>query len=174
MVSLIPEECITKIKDLYGKKFDSLDELEILAIVTAYLEGRVTNSRLQTICNNHPNDITKILYGLVQKEFLIEEGYGRGKIYHINKSYNHTDDVNIELDSITGDEKKLLDFIVTNGYTNRSLSEIHLGFDKNKNLKLAVITIDLTNVIAANGKQVYKGYFEKVREVLKDNELCHI
>ena len=47
-------------------------------------------------------------------------------------------------------------------------------FDKNKNLKLAVITIDLTNVIAPNGKQVYKGYFEKVREVLKDNELCHI
>ena len=47
-------------------------------------------------------------------------------------------------------------------------------FDKNKNLKLAIITIDLTNVIAPNGKQVYKGYFEKVREVLKDNELCHI
>jgi len=47
-------------------------------------------------------------------------------------------------------------------------------FDKNKNLKLGVITIDLTNVIAPNGKQVYKGYFEKVREVLRDNELCNI
>ena len=47
-------------------------------------------------------------------------------------------------------------------------------FNKNKNLQLAVITIDLTNVIAPNGKQVYKGYFEKVREVLKDNELCNI
>ena len=111
MVSLIPEECIIKIKELYGKKFDSLDELEILAIVTAYLEGRVTNSRLQTICNNHPNDITKILYGLVQKEFLVEEGYGRGKIYHINKNYNEAEDANIDLDSITGDEKKLLDLL---------------------------------------------------------------
>ena len=47
-------------------------------------------------------------------------------------------------------------------------------FDKSKNLKLGIITIDLTNVIAPNGKQVYKGYFEKVRKVLKDNELCHI
>ena len=47
-------------------------------------------------------------------------------------------------------------------------------FDKNKNLKLGIITIDLTNVIAPNGKQVYKGYFEKVREVLRDNELCNI
>ena len=47
-------------------------------------------------------------------------------------------------------------------------------FDKSKNLKLSIITIDLTNVIAPNGKQVYKGYFEKVRKVLKDNELCNI
>ena len=47
-------------------------------------------------------------------------------------------------------------------------------FDKSKNLKLGIITIDLTNVIAPNGKQVYKGYFEKVRKVLKDNELCNI
>ena len=157
MVSLIPEECITKIKDLYGKKFDSLDELEILAIVTAYLEGRVTNSRLQTICNNHPNDITKILYGLVQKKFLIEEGYGRGKIYHINKSYNDTEDVNPDLDSITGDEKKLLDFIMANGYTNRSLSEIHLGFDKNKNLRLCnkLINKGLIKKVGTSNKVKY-------------------
>ena len=47
-------------------------------------------------------------------------------------------------------------------------------FDKSKNLKLGIITIDLTNVIAPNGKQVYKGYFEKVKKVLKDNELCNI
>ena len=43
-----------------------------------------------------------------------------------------------------------------------------------KNLKLAVITIDLSNVIAPNGEQVYKGYFENVREVLRENELCNI
>ena len=161
MVSLIPEECIIKIKELYGKKFDSLDELEILAIVTAYLEGRVTNSRLQTICNNHPNDITKILYGLVQKEFLVEEGYGRGKIYHINKNYNEAEDANIDLDSITGDEKKLLDFIVTNGYTNRSLSEIHLGFDKNKNLRLC-------NKLINKGLIKKVGTSNKVRYVLSN------
>ena len=161
MVSLIPQECIIKIKELYGKKFDSLDELEILAIVTAYLEGRVTNSRLQTICNNHPNDITKILYGLVQKEFLVEEGYGRGKIYHINKNYNEAEDANIDLDSITGDEKKLLDFIVTNGYTNRSLSEIHLGFDKNKNLRLC-------NKLINKGLIKKIGTSNKVRYVLSN------
>ncbi|MBP3905684.1 MAG: AAA family ATPase, partial [Peptostreptococcaceae bacterium] len=137
MVSLIPEDCITKIKEIYGNKFDYLEELEILAIVTAYLEGRVTNSRLQTICNNHPNDITKVLYGLVQKEFLIEDGYGRGKVYYINKEYkNDENNINIEMDYITEEEKQVLDFIKINGYINRSLSESELGFNKNKNLKL--------------------------------------
>ena len=44
-------------------------------------------------------------------------------------------------------------------------------FDKEKNIRLGVITIDLTDVIAPNGKQVYKGFFEKVREVLLENNL---
>ena len=39
---------------------------------------------------------------------------------------------------------------------------------KNKNLQLGVITIDLTDIVGPNGKQVYKGYFEKVKKVLKE------
>lgn len=66
-------------RDIYGEGFDILGELEVLAVVTAYLEGSVTNSRLQTICNNYPNDITKVLYSLVQNKFLKVEGYGRGR-----------------------------------------------------------------------------------------------
>ena len=45
---------------------------------------------------------------------------------------------------------------------------------KKGNFRLGVITIDLSKVIAPNGKQVYKDYFEKVRKVLRDNELCDI
>ena len=103
----------------------------------------------------------QILYGLVQKEFLVEEGYGRGKIYHINKNYNEAEDANIDLDSITGDEKKLLDFIVSNGYTNSSLSEIHLGFDKNKNLMLC-------NKLINKGLIKKVGTSNKVRYVLSN------
>ena len=47
-------------------------------------------------------------------------------------------------------------------------------FDKDKNLKLGVITIDLSNIKTPNGKQVYKDFFETVRKVLKENELCNI
>lgn len=44
---------------------------------------------------------------------------------------------------------------------------------KDDNLKLGIITIDLTNVIAPDGAQLYKGFFEKVKEMY-DNELCDI
>ena len=44
---------------------------------------------------------------------------------------------------------------------------------KDDNLKLGIITIDLTDVIAPDGAQLYKGFFEKVKEMY-DNELCDI
>ena len=44
---------------------------------------------------------------------------------------------------------------------------------KNQNLKLGVITIDLTDIKDKNGNQLYKGFFEKLKEE-KKNELCNI
>ena len=44
---------------------------------------------------------------------------------------------------------------------------------KNQNLKLGVITIDLTDIKDKNGNQLYKDFFVKLKEVNK-NELCNI
>jgi hypothetical protein len=44
---------------------------------------------------------------------------------------------------------------------------------KKQNLKLGIITIDLSDIKNKNGKPLYEGFFEKVKEVLK-NELCDI
>ena len=44
---------------------------------------------------------------------------------------------------------------------------------KKQNLKLGVITIDLSNILDKNGNQVYKSFFEKAKEVF-ENELCDI
>lgn len=41
---------------------------------------------------------------------------------------------------------------------------------KEDNLELGIITTDLTNVVAPNGKQVYKEYFEKLKEILKEDD----
>lgn len=158
MVSLIPEECLDKIRMLYGKEFDSLDELEVLAIVTAYLEGCVTNLRLQTICNNHPNDITKVLYGLVQKELLVAEGYGRGSVYHINEDFDkESSSINIDTEQLIEDERPVLEFMRSNGFINRSLSEKNLGFTKNKNLKVcnSLIKKGFIKKIATSNKVAY-------------------
>ena len=45
---------------------------------------------------------------------------------------------------------------------------------KPKECKIAIITIDLTNVIAPDGTQIYKGYFEKLKKEIAKNELCYI
>ena len=42
----------------------------------------------------------------------------------------------------------------------------------NDTIKFGVITIDLSNITYDN-KQLYKGFFEKVRKVLNNNELCN-
>lgn len=44
---------------------------------------------------------------------------------------------------------------------------------KDDKLKFGIITIDLTDIKAPDGKQLYKGFFEKFKEMC-DNELCDI
>ena len=44
---------------------------------------------------------------------------GTGGVWK-NKSYNNIEDVNLDIESITEDEKNLLDFIKSNGYTNNN------------------------------------------------------
>ena len=44
---------------------------------------------------------------------------------------------------------------------------------KDDKLKLGIITIDLSDIKAPNGEQLYKGFFEKFKE-MSDNELCNI
>ena len=44
---------------------------------------------------------------------------------------------------------------------------------KDDKLKLGIITIDLSDIKAPNGEQLYKGFFEKFKE-MSNNELCNI
>ena len=43
----------------------------------------------------------------------------------------------------------------------------------NNKLKFGIITVDLTDIKAPKGKQLYNGFFEKFKEMC-DNELCDI
>lgn len=83
MVSLLPEESLAKLRHLSG--FDQLSPHEVEALVTADLEGNVSNPRLQQFSMEHTTDITKMLQGLVAKGFLTKNGYGRWATYQLAK-----------------------------------------------------------------------------------------
>jgi len=83
MVSLLPEECLTALRMRFGQRFDSLSGREVQALVTAEVEGTVTNLRLRQFCDDHTSDITRMLQDLVAKGFLEKDGYGRWASYRL-------------------------------------------------------------------------------------------
>lgn len=131
-LSLIPNECLEELKQIYGKKFNKLEQNQVLALVTAQLEGSVNNARLQMMSTKHPYDITKMLHGLEEEGYLIVEGYGRGKVYYLNTAFQvaRTDS------ELTPDESKIVKFIEQNEFINNNLARENLGFTKDQNIAL--------------------------------------
>ncbi len=83
MVSLLPEESLERIRGRFGTKFKKLSPLEVQALVTADLEGGVSNPRMRQICHEHPADLTRLLQGLVSRGLLQQNGRGRGTTYRL-------------------------------------------------------------------------------------------
>lgn len=83
MVSLIPDESLTRLEYLFGKKFHQFTKNEVQALVTADIEGAVDNSRMRQICAIHAADVTRLLQGLVAKGALAQEGQGRWSRYRL-------------------------------------------------------------------------------------------
>lgn len=83
MVSLLPEESLTRLRTVLGDGMAGLDGREVQALVTADVEAVVTNQRLQQFCADHTSDITRTLQNLVAKGFLEKDGYGRWASYRL-------------------------------------------------------------------------------------------
>ena len=83
MVSLIPEESLARLEELFGEKFSKFNKNEVQALVTADVEGVVDNSRMRQICTIHAADVTRLLQGLVAKGALVQEGQGRWSRYRL-------------------------------------------------------------------------------------------
>jgi ATP-dependent DNA helicase RecG len=83
MVSLMPEEALADLRQQFGAKLDRLSEEEVQAVVTAKVEGQVSNSRMREITNHHPSDLTKMLQGLVRKGFMRQDGQKRWATYRL-------------------------------------------------------------------------------------------
>ena len=82
-ISLLPDESITILKNALREKYDLLDSCDIMALVTAHQEECVSNSRLQILLDRNSLHVNKVLTSLVDKEYLLAEGRGRGTRYYL-------------------------------------------------------------------------------------------
>src|SRR5262249_12812951 len=99
MISLLPEETLAKLRARFGTKFGRLSEAEAQALVTAELEGSVSNQRLREMCDEHSSDITRILQGLVARGFLKSDGQGRWTTYRPIGDSSHKEGNSLHRDS---------------------------------------------------------------------------
>lgn len=86
MVSLIPAEALEALQSRLGEGFRTLSEPEVQALATAYLEGDVSNARLQELLLDHPVDITRMLQGLCGRDFLVSDQKRRWTRYRLKGS----------------------------------------------------------------------------------------
>ena len=82
-ISLLPQDALENLVGGFGSAFDHLDEHAQIALVTAEVEGFVSNARMQQICALHPRDITTLLRQLVDAGFLVVDGRGRATTYSL-------------------------------------------------------------------------------------------
>jgi ATP-dependent DNA helicase RecG len=83
MESLLPPEAVEELRRRFGSRLDGLDPLEMQTLVTAFVEDRVSNGRLQRVSDKHPSDLTRMLQRLVAGDFLQQEGRKRGCFYRL-------------------------------------------------------------------------------------------
>ncbi len=121
MVSLMPAECTEFLNNHYGMVYQHLKSEEQIVLATAYLEDKVSNSRLQSVLGLHSTEVGKILYNLVDMKLLQSEKRGRWTTYHINMNYeivpeqiNISDVPTLEV-KMNDTDKMIYQFIIANG-----------------------------------------------------------
>src|SRR5690606_16779175 len=84
MLSLVPEKVLHSLKEALGDKvFSQLSDNERLVLVTAKIETTVDHSRMMSMLDIHPRDLSQLLSGLVDKGLLERDGSGRGTVYFL-------------------------------------------------------------------------------------------
>ncbi|PUE39596.1 hypothetical protein [Limnohabitans sp. Hippo3] len=67
----------------FGDRFTQLDKTAVQAVVTAQVEGSVTNARMQEITGEHSKDITGVLQTLVRDGLLTQQNQRRWASYRV-------------------------------------------------------------------------------------------
>jgi ATP-dependent DNA helicase RecG len=83
MESRLPPEALEHLQERFGRRFLTLDPLEVQTLVIAYREGRVSNGQMQMVSDRHPTDLTRMFQKLVAEHYLKQKGQKRGSYYQL-------------------------------------------------------------------------------------------
>ena len=124
MISTMPKECTDHLKKLFGRVYTHLSQNEQLILGTAYLEGSVTNSRLQALLDLHSTDVGHLLSDLTARNLLL---VNRWSSYQVNENYQPeaeqidlSDIFSDDQDSLRKSDKMIYEYICTNGFITSS------------------------------------------------------
>ena len=127
MISTMPKECTDHLKKLFGRVYTHLSQNEQLILGTAYLEGGVTNSRLQALLDLHSTDVGHLLSDLTARNLLLVNWKGRWSSYQVNENYQPeaeqidlSDIFSDDQDSLRKSDKMIYEYICTNGFITSS------------------------------------------------------
>lgn len=127
MISTMPKECTDHLKKLFGRVYTHLSQNEQLILGTAYLEGSVTNSRLQALLDLHSTDVGHLLSDLTARNLLSVNWKGRWSSYQVNENYQPeaeqidlSDIFSDDQDSLRKSDKMIYEYICANGFITSS------------------------------------------------------
>ena len=159
MVSLMPMECIDYLCTTFGKTYQYLKAEEQIILATAYLEDKVSNTRLQSVLGLQSIEIGRLLADLVDKNMLIAEKRGRWTTYRINAEYEiqpeqmNLADISISKVDLNKTDQLIYQFVQANGMiTTQQVVDI---IDTISTIQGASVAIN---------RLIKKGLLEKVQQ----------
>ena len=166
MISLMPQECTEYLLKLFGPAYSRLSNNEQIILGTAYLEGEVTNSRLQSMLDLHSIEIGHVLAGLVGNKMLVPDRKGRWTSYHLNEAYviqpeqmELTDIGSGEIHLKNQTDQAIYDYIRTNGFitANQVLNISRINTTQGANVALGrLIKADLVVMVRKGRHVIYQ------------------
>ena len=139
MVSLMPEECTEFLLNRFGINYQHLPSKEQIILATAYLEGKVSNARIQTVLGEHSTDVGKYLYHLVETGMLVSEKKGRWTTYYLNSEY-----------AVQPEQMTIQDIPETEIYLNKTDRKIY-NYVKTNGMITAQQVVDITDITTVQG-----------------------
>ena len=128
----LSEDTELHLQRLLGQEYSHLSREEQIILGTAFLEGTVTNSRMQSMLDLHSTEIGRILSWLVDSNMLIANKKGRWTNYRLNEDYEIPPEQirliepsSVEPSFRNGTDKIIYDYIRTNRFiTTHQVLEI--------------------------------------------------